>query len=127
MAEDEKDEKDEKIELPSVNFTNFVASLVSSAFAYLGGLRDPETNKPIVHLELAKHAIDTLGMIKEKTKGNLTATENNFLENMLYDLKMSYVRAVNNMEREKQDEPAKPESGEKVAEQNESEKVERGK
>lgn len=82
----------QKIELPPVNFTNFVNDLASAAFGYLGGFRNPETGTPIVSLELAKHHIDTIEMLQEKTRGNLTAPEGNFLENILYNLRMSYVR-----------------------------------
>lgn len=90
MAEDK-----EKIQLPPVEFTTFIGNLASTAYAYLGGMQDPETQKPIVQLELAKHHIDIIEMLQEKTKGNLASPENNFLENTLYNLRMSYVRMVN--------------------------------
>ncbi|MFQ6041981.1 MAG: DUF1844 domain-containing protein [Candidatus Poribacteria bacterium] len=82
----------EKIELPPVNFINFINSLASTAFMYMGGVVDPETKKPIIELNLAKHQIDIIEMLQQKTKGNLTTPENNFLENILYNLRMSYVR-----------------------------------
>ncbi len=81
-----------KIELPPVNFTNFINSLASTAFAYMGGFINPETQEPIIELNLAKHNIDIIEMLQEKTKGNLAAPENNFLENTLYNLRMTYVR-----------------------------------
>jgi hypothetical protein len=71
--------------------------------AYLGGMPDPETQEPIFNLQLAKRMIDTIDLLKEKTKGNLSTPESNFLENTLYSLKMTYVRAVQNS--------ASPESG----------------
>lgn len=82
----------EKIELPPVSFINFINSLASTAFMYMGGVVDPETNKPIIELNLAKHHIDIIEMLQQKAKGNLAATESNFLENTLYNLRMSYVR-----------------------------------
>jgi hypothetical protein len=82
----------ETIELPPVNFINFISSLASTAFMYMGGLVDPETKKPIIELNLAKHHIDIIEMLQQKTKGNLTSPENNFLENTLYNLRMSYIR-----------------------------------
>jgi len=88
----EPKETPERIELPPVNFINFINSLASTAFMYMGGLVDPETKKPIIELNMAKHNIDTIEMLQEKTKGNLTAPESNFLENTLYNLRMSYVR-----------------------------------
>ena len=82
----------ERIELPPVSFTNFINSLASTAFMYMGGVVDPETKKPIIELNLAKHHIDIIEMLQQKTRGNLEAPENNFLENTLYNLRMSYVR-----------------------------------
>jgi hypothetical protein len=84
--------EEERIELPPVNFTNFINSFASTAFMYMGGLVDPETKMPIIELNLAKHHIDIIEMLQRKTKGNLTAPENNFLENTLYNLRMSYIR-----------------------------------
>ncbi|MBC8233606.1 DUF1844 domain-containing protein [bacterium] len=88
----EPKETPERIELPPVNFINFINSLTSTAFMYMGGLMDPETKRPIIELNMAEHNIDTIEMLQEKTKGNLTAPESNFLENTLYNLRMSYVR-----------------------------------
>lgn len=95
MAQDE--EKEEEIKLPPVNFENFVIGLYHTAYIHIG-VRDPETGKLIQNLPLARHTIDTLGMIQEKTKGNLTAPESNLLENMLYELRMNYIRAIKQAE-----------------------------
>jgi len=57
----------------------------------LGQVPNPNTNKTEEDLPQAKFLIDTLGMLKEKTKGNLTPEEINFLENLLYELRMSYI------------------------------------
>ena len=85
----------ERVKLPPVDFTSFISELATTAFAYLGGLQDPETEEVWVELEMAKRMIDTIDLLKAKTKGNLTAPEGNFLENTLYNLKMSYVRMAN--------------------------------
>ena len=85
----------EDAQLPPVDFVSFIADLITTAHLYLQGFRDPETEEVIVNLGLAKRMIDTLEMLEEKTKGNLTAPESNFLANSLYDLRMGYVRAVN--------------------------------
>lgn len=85
----------EEVQLPPVDFVSFISDLITTAHLYLQGFRDPETEKVIVNLGLAKRMIDTLEMLEEKTKGNLTAPESNFLANSLYDLRMGYVRAVN--------------------------------
>ena len=85
----------EKSQQPAVSFTSYLHELVHTAFLSLEGYRDPETEKVVVNLGIAKHVIDTLEMLEEKTKGNLTAPETNFLANSLYDLRMGYVRMIN--------------------------------
>jgi hypothetical protein len=85
----------EEPQLPPIDFISFISDLITTAHLYLQGFRDPETEQVIVNLGLAKRMIDTLEMLEEKTKGNLTAPESNFLVNSLYDLRMGYVRAVN--------------------------------
>ena len=80
--------------MPEMNFGTFIFSLSSSALYHLGELPDPETNEPVQDLPLAKQTIDILGMLKEKTKGNLENDEERMLEGMLYDLRMRYVAAV---------------------------------
>lgn len=94
----------EEVQLPPVDFVSFISDLITTAHLYLQGFRDPETEKVIVNLGLAKRMIDTLEMLEEKTKGNLTAPESNFLANSLYDLRMGYVRAVNSQPDPEQDE-----------------------
>ncbi|MDE0483868.1 MAG: DUF1844 domain-containing protein [Candidatus Poribacteria bacterium] len=91
----EENTTQEEAQLPPVDFVSFTTDLITTAHLYLQGFRDPETEKVIVNLGLAKRVIDTLEMLEEKTKGNLTAPEANFLANSLYDLRMGYVRAVN--------------------------------
>ncbi len=78
--------------LPPVDFATFVFSLNTSALVHLGEIADPSTGKKDKHLILAKHAIDTIGMLYDKTKGNLTKDEQDLIEHVLYDLRMRYVR-----------------------------------
>lgn len=85
----------EETQLPPVDFISFITDLITTAHLYLQGFKDPETDKVIINLGLAKRMIDTLEMLEEKTKGNLSAPESNYLANSLYDLRMGYVRAVN--------------------------------
>jgi hypothetical protein len=68
-------------------------SLASSVLMYLGEIEHPETQKPERDLPLAKQTIDILGMLQEKTRGNLSEEEARLLENLLYDLRMKYVAA----------------------------------
>jgi hypothetical protein len=90
-AEGEKT-PEEEIQLPEVNFSTFVFSLSSSAFLHLGEVEDPSTGKKQKNLPMAKHTIDILGMLQEKTKGNLSEDEGQLLTNVLYDLRMRYVK-----------------------------------
>ena len=83
---------DEDVQLPEVNFSTFVFSLSSSAFLHLGEVEDPSTGKKQKNLPMAKHTIDILGMLEEKTQGNLTEDEGQLLKNVLYDLRMRYVK-----------------------------------
>jgi hypothetical protein len=67
-------------------------SLNASAFYHLGLIEDPTTGKKTKNLALGKQTIDILGMLEEKTRGNLTKEEENMLKNILYDLRIIYVK-----------------------------------
>jgi hypothetical protein len=75
-----------------IDFVTFVLSLASSAFVHMGDAPHPESGAPAENLPLAKQTIDILGMLEEKTKGNLTPEEEKFLENLLMDLRLRYVQ-----------------------------------
>ncbi len=80
--------------MPEVTFSAFVMSLNTSILFHLGELADPETGQVVKNIELARHAIDTLVVLEQKTKGNLTEEEAELLKNILYDVKMRFVRAM---------------------------------
>jgi len=82
---------DETKSTPQIDFYTFCLSLGSSAFMHLGDAPHPEYGEPATNLLLAKQSIDILAMLQEKTKGNLTAEEEKFLDNLLVDLKLRYV------------------------------------
>lgn len=84
--------EEEYAQLPEVNFSTFIFSLSSSAFLHFGEIPDPASGKKNKNLPMAKHSIDILSMLEEKTKGNLTDDEKQLLENILYDLRMRYVK-----------------------------------
>ena len=84
--------RDGQCVMPEVTFTAFVMSLNTAALFHFGELNDPETGESQLDLILAKHTIDTLNLLKEKTSGNLTKDEDNLLETVLYDLKLRYVK-----------------------------------
>ncbi|MBW2054861.1 MAG: DUF1844 domain-containing protein [Deltaproteobacteria bacterium] len=78
--------------MPKINFATFVFSLNSSVLLQLGLIDDPATGKKTKNLPLAKQTIDILSMLEEKTQGNLTKDEETMLKNILYDLRMLYVK-----------------------------------
>jgi len=85
--------RDGRCVLPEVTFAAFVMSMNTSALFHLGELADPATGEKMVDLVLAKHAIDTLAMIEQKTVGNLEKDEKDLLAEIIYDLKMRYIKA----------------------------------
>lgn len=80
--------------LPEVTFTTFIMSLNTSCLVCLGEIPEPQSGEMLKDLACAKHTIDTLEMLKQKTKGNLEEDEEALLGHILYDLKMRYVKAV---------------------------------
>jgi len=82
----------ESFQLPEINFATFIFSLNSSVLVHLGIIDDPASGKKVKNLILAKQTIDILGMLEEKTRGNLTEDEKSMLKHMLYDLRMIYVK-----------------------------------
>ncbi len=93
-----------------ITFERFMASLYMSAMLQLGLMRQ-QGGQPQVDIIGARQTIDTLSLIAEKTKGNLTAAEQNFLQNSLYELRMAYVEVTNALARPPQAGPATGTSG----------------
>jgi hypothetical protein len=81
-----------------MSFERFMASLYMTAMMQLG-LMHEEGGQPGVDVIGARQTIDTLGMIADKTKGNLTPKEQGFLQNCLYELRMAYVEVTNALAR----------------------------
>jgi hypothetical protein len=80
--------------LPEVNFQSLIFSLSSSALFHLGEIADPQTGQKQKDLPLAKHSIDTIALLQEKTRGNLEEEEQKFIDNILTDLRWRYVKAA---------------------------------
>jgi hypothetical protein len=80
--------------LPEINFSTFVISLSTQALMHLGEIANPLTGKSETDVPVAKQMIDILGMLKDKTRGNLNASEDRLMEDILFDLRMKYVAAV---------------------------------
>jgi hypothetical protein len=77
-----------------LDFSTFVISLATSAQVGLGAVPHPETNQAVQNFPAAKQMIDIIALLKEKTKGNLTEAESSLLDQVLYNLRIHYVRAM---------------------------------
>src|SRR3989338_5344246 len=78
--------------MPEPNFPFFITTLAMQATIALGDAENPADGKKGESLPQAKFLIDTLGMLQEKTKNNLTSEESAMLEGILYELRMRYVQ-----------------------------------
>ncbi len=83
--------KDGECVMPDVTFEAFVLSLNTAALFHMGELADPATGKKQKDLMLARHTIDTLNLLQEKTRGNLSEEEAGLLDNILHDLRLRFV------------------------------------
>jgi hypothetical protein len=93
-----------------ITFERFMASLYMTAMMQLG-LMVEQGGTPHVDLIGARQTIDTLGMISDKTKGNLSSKEQGFLQNCLYELRMAYVEVTNALARGPQSGPPTGKNG----------------
>jgi len=87
-------------------FIEFVMMQAQNAAFVLGQIPHPQTGKADINLDMAQLLIDQLVMIQEKTKGNLTPSEQAFLQNVLYELHMAYLEVTNALARGPQPPPA---------------------
>jgi len=81
-------------DLPEIDFSTFVFSLSTSALFHFGDFLDPATKSMEKNLPAAKQTIDILGLLKEKTRGNLAQEEEQLLDNLLFELRMRYVKEM---------------------------------
>lgn len=79
--------------LPGIDFSTLVLSLATSAMVHMGLVSETEGGPVEKNLPLAHQTIDTLEMLQQKTRGNLSGDETKLLQSVLYDLRMSYVKA----------------------------------
>jgi hypothetical protein len=86
------DQEEEEHFLPEVNFMNFILSLSTTAMFHFGDFADPASGKAKKNMAAAKHTIDTITMLADKTKGNLNDNEKNVLDAVLFELRMRYVK-----------------------------------
>lgn len=77
-------------DLPTLDFSTFVLGIIGTAYVHLGDAPNPEGESER-NLPLARQDIDLLGLLQDKTKGNLTGEEERLLDSALYDLRMRYI------------------------------------
>jgi len=104
MAEDESEKRGE------FYFIQLVLMFQTAAFQQMGKLENPITKKVERDLDQAKFSIDMLEMIQQKTKNNLSENEKQFLDHILFELRMNYVDEVNKDKEKKDDSSAPKES-----------------
>ena len=113
--EEENSTPEDGEEIPGADdpasFVNFLSTLATNAAASLGAVPHPATGKRSLDLETGKYWLDVLGMIREKTKGNLHAQESRLLDGLLADLRMQYVTVVRATEEKLKSQAAQKFSG----------------
>ena len=110
-AQREKEELDQKLQdeadkaraqpLPPAEFLPFVSGIAAQALMQLGAIAHPIYGKKVVDLDAARYSIDIIGVLEEKTKGNLTPEEAQYLNAALHDLRMRYVSVAQGGETDK--------------------------
>jgi len=84
---------EQPVALGPVDFSTHVLSLATSALIALGKMPAPDGRQHPLDVETARHLIDVLGMLEQKTKGNLDEAEQKLLASLIYDLRVAYVDA----------------------------------
>jgi hypothetical protein len=78
-----------------IDFPSYILSYYTQGLVLLGEVPNPYSNKKEEDLEAARHTVDILGMLKEKTKGNLTPEEERLLNSVLYEVRLKYMAKIN--------------------------------
>ena len=77
---------------PPADFQTLVSGMVTQALLYMGAIPDPQTGQGMIHLDLARHYIDLLGVLEGKTKGNLTEEESKLMTQALHELRLNFLQ-----------------------------------
>jgi len=83
--------------LPTIDFPSYVLSYYTQGMVLLGEVPNPYTNKKEEDVDAARHIIDILSMLEEKTKGNLSEDESNLMGSVLYELRMKFMAKTSRM------------------------------
>ena len=96
----EEDKKIDEKEISALRFIQYVSILTNAGMQQMGKIMSPVTGKMEKNLEAARATIDLLSMLKEKTKGNLSSSEEKVISNALANLQLNYADEVNRGEKE---------------------------
>ncbi len=126
MSENDEKKNDDQIGLGGSEalFTQLVLSFQAAAWQQMGKVQSIMTGKIERNLVMAKHSIDMLAMLEEKTNGNLTEDETKYLKHVLYELRMNYLEEVKKGpdKKEEEESPAPSEAEDKKPSSDDSEK-----
>jgi hypothetical protein len=89
------EENKETSERPPIDFPSYILSYYTQGLVLLGEVANPYTNKKEEDVEAARHTVDILTMLQEKTKGNLGKDEEQLLDSVLYELRMKFMARTN--------------------------------
>jgi hypothetical protein len=81
--------------IPPIDFPSYILSYYTQGLVLLGEVPNPYTNKKEEDVEAARHTIDILSLLEQKTKGNLSQDEKQLLESVLYELRMKFMAKTN--------------------------------
>ena len=95
VQEEKPPETAEQDTQEGMNFSSFLLSLATTGMVHLGEIPEPTTGQKLENLEAASQMIDILGILKEKTEGNLLSKESQLLESLLYELRMKFLSKSN--------------------------------
>ncbi len=129
MSENDEKKNDAQIDLGGGEalFTQLVLSFQAAAWQQMGKVQSIMTGKIERNLMMAKHSIDMLAMLEEKTNGNLTEDETKYIKHVLYELRMNYLEEVKKGpdKKEEEESPAPAEAEDKKPSSDDSEKQEK--
>jgi hypothetical protein len=104
------EEKGSNIPVDQALFTQLVLSFQAAAWQQMGKVASVISGKVERNLEMARHSIDMLSMLEEKTKGNLNEDESKYLAHVLYELRMNYLEEMKRGPESKEEEKPSSES-----------------
>ncbi len=94
-SKEEQTREQEETPRPPIDFPSYILSYYTQGLVLMGEVPNPYTNKKEEDVEAARHTIDILSMLEQKTKGNLTSEEQQLLETVLYELRIKFMVKTN--------------------------------